>query len=267
MKQAILISIVVGGVAGAGSAFLASNLCVPCADKTGLEGTDALSPGLAGSELPDQLAALTRENAKLAERITHLEARQLQATTNVIERAPALANPEVPAGLEERLAALESALTTSTGAVAKNLPAAIDDRLAAIKAEEERQEEQERAERRLERTDERIVEMTRELGLDANQAISMRGILLDQEAKRDQMMSEMREGRGNFGDNPREAFMAVRQEFDARVAQVLTPDQFTKYQEQNPSFGRRGFEFGAGRGDRDGGDRGGARPAPVQTEN
>ena len=128
--------------------------------------------------------------------------------------------------------------------------------------EKQRQEREERrtaeAEKRLE---DKLGKMQSELGLDVNQVASLRTIYQEQDAKRTELWSNMRNGEMNMG---REEIMALRntmrEELTQSVQGVMTAGQFQLYEENGyENTGGRWGGGGRGRGGQGGGGRGGGR--------
>lgn len=257
MKQAILISVLAGAVAGAGGAMVTTILSTPV--ETGREAAPTLvDEGVAA--VRREIEELRRDNGELRERLKLLEDGPLASAP---AREPA--EPAKSADYEEleaKYADLKAALEASPGGVPEVLRTTVRSEVQSLRDEEERQREVEREARRLERVDERLTELTETLGLDALQVKEMREVLLAESTRRDALMQTMRDGGGDWAAT-RQEVETLRTEIDARLTQILTPLQFEKYQESGGSgFGPRGRGgFFDRRGGRDG-EGGGAGNGP-----
>lgn len=127
-----------------------------------------------------------------------------------------------------------------------------------IREQERLQREAERKIREGERTEERIAQLTTELGLDVRQQSEFRRFFEEQNTKRTEMMDQMRNG-GAGGDRQamRETFQKLRDEANADLQTFLSGDQYERYQASNQDFG--GFGGGPGGGRRGGGGGGGGQ--------
>jgi hypothetical protein len=248
MKQVILIAVLAGAVAGVGASMVTSVLTMP------VQSTDRGSAALVddgSGQLRKDLTELRDENRQLWERVRFLEETQAAAGP---PRMPARSSEPVDlAALEREVEQLKAALVGAPGDVSPATFTQVHAALASIEAEKEREREIEREARRIERVDQRMTQLTETLALDAFQSKQLRNVLLDESTRRDQLLNQMRE-QGDFA-NAREEMRAFRDEIEASVSQILTPDQMEKYKESG------GGDFGRGRGGffqgRDGGGRGG----------
>ena len=117
--------------------------------------------------------------------------------------------------------------------------------------EQERQERNERrAQQMIERTEERAQEIAEQLELPAGTAQELTNILVESAQARTDMWTMVRAGefdRGEMRDMMREA----RDETNAQVQNILTADEYKKYEEIQQNDRGRGFGgFGGGRNNR-----------------
>ena len=132
--------------------------------------------------------------------------------------------------MKKSLFSLLAALTLTVGtALAQTTPATDQNREA--RGERMNQTPEERATRESER-------MTKELGLNPDQAARIKSINMSRD-------EEMRANRGQMRDEAnrdqmREQMQASRARYDAQYKEVLTADQYTKYAAMQNNRGRRG---------------------------
>jgi hypothetical protein len=163
MQNTILISILVGALAGIGGAFLTQTLLSPPsspADESvsGMapereDGTDALTL---------QLAELKRENEGLAYRLSALEN---LSTDSGRQELPTSDSAEL-AELQKQVVRLATALDNPTSVEAVSLRNAVGVALEDIRSSEEEDRQQEQEEREVRRMDERMERLKKDLGLD-----------------------------------------------------------------------------------------------------
>ena len=187
------------------------------------------------------LAALRERLDALDVRLASLEARPVATSS----RAPVAALSAEDEAFEEQLRELAGALPEIHATVSKAL---LD-----IREAEEREREEARRMRELERVEERVAELTTQLGLGTGQARELRDVLIDTELRRGELRDELRAGGGGWGE-ARTQFETLRDESDARLKSVLTADQYAQYQEDDRSR-FRGFGGGPGGPGGDGGGR------------
>lgn len=205
----------------------------------------------AGEPLEQVLARLD----ELGERLSVLESRP---ATSSISRAPVEALSADEEALQEDLRELVGALKTEDGSLPTDFHATVTRALSDIREAEERERDEARQARDLERMEERISELTTDLGLGTGQANQLRTVLIDTETRRDQMRDQMRESGMGWND-ARGMFEGLRNETNTRLQEIFTPDQYMQYQESNNDRfrGWGGGGGGGGRGNDSGGDGGG----------
>ena len=243
----LLIALVAGGLAGAGSAFLVRT---PEPAKS-----DRLTAASPGGGTGHEIAELRAKNSELEDRL-HLLERQLAmqqgSRSSAVTEDPSSAAQLDVEGLEELLASLNTPDKPAPAGLAMMVERAIED-----KEERERQErDAERQAQREQRLDERMNEMAEQLGLDQGQKSSVRTALLERDEARTQFFESMRNG-GGFGagmdrDGMRTAMEEISNKANMTIQGSLSPAQYEQYQEEfsDSGFGRGGW--GGGRG----GDRG-----------
>jgi len=207
--------------------------------------TAAESPGLGSSVLSRALDDLRMENAALTQRLAMLEARlaELQSTRTPVATAGEERRAERPAD-DAPDAALHSGATLD---VTPAFVASVGKALDAIKAKEEAEREVKRKELQAQRIEERVARLQQELGLTNRQSSDLRTALIAQDDKREALFTSMRDGVGDPRDL-RESFRVIRDETNATLQAVLTPEQFNDYVQRDDSdFGRRGPPDFAGR--------------------
>ena len=206
---------------------------------------EAVVPGASTEELAETLAVLSSEIAALNGRLAALEARPAAVPPREAVAEPVLTAAD-DAAFEEELRALVAALKADGGAPAA-LESTVERALENIREQEELERDVAREERRLERLDERVAQWTTELGLGTGQANDLRAALLENDVRRDAVRDQIRE-QGDWR-SARDLMDEVQRETSARLQQILTADQFTKYTELNEeSFGRWGNDAPRRRG-------------------
>jgi protein CpxP len=103
--------------------------------------------------------------------------------------------------------------------------------------------------------DRRAEMMQKRLGLSGDQTAQVKAILIDEQAK----MEALRANASPGSANPRGQGMALRQEEDAKIEAILTPDQKAKYEEMKAQQRERMQE----RRQRQGGDEPAPPPPPA----
>lgn len=106
--------------------------------------------------------------------------------------------------------------------------------------------------------DRRAEMMQKRLGLSGDQTAQVKAILIDEQAK----MEALRANASSGSANSRGQGMALRQEEDAKIEAVLTPDQKAKYEEMKAQQRERMQE----RHQRQGGDEPAPPPPPAPQE-
>jgi hypothetical protein len=191
-------------------------------------------------ELRDQISALQAANDSLRHQFD-LQASGLAQLTERLSQAPPPPGSELSFG------------DMPTGqAFDAQVNAAIDQR----EADRDVERATARRERDEERTARRVERLAEELGLDSSQTAQFATILEDVATKRSDYFAEIREnGWENIDrDEMRSTMEEMREDEYSQIEGVLTPEQFTQYQES--SSNERGG-FGGGGGNRGGGNRGG----------
>ena len=221
--------------------------------------TSAAELGLLRAELRDlraELAGLKAANEDLALRLASVEARPavVQPRTPVAEAAPQMEE------VRELVTALQQ-----PDANAPQLETFVLDVLDQKEEREEAARRERREQARAERLDLRMGELTEALGLSPYQADEMRTILAGESARRDALITQMRES-GDFDRRAmRESMETVRGEVHGALETVLTPEQLDAYQALDRGPGRGGPDGGGRRGGQQGrqggsgGNRGGGR--------
>ena len=261
-QELFLASGVIALVAGAGAALAtrafdggSSRAVGP---RTEAHESAAESPALGSSVLSREFDDLRMENAALSERLAALEARlaELQGTRTPVATAREESRTERLADDAPDAVLRDGSALEVTPAFVASVGRALDE----IKAKEEAEREAKRKELQAQRIEERVTRLQQELGLTNRQASDLRTALIAQDDKREALFVGMRDGVGDPRDL-RESFRVMREETNATLQTVLTPDQFNGYlQREDFDFGRRGPDFGGG--NRPGGDppRDGTRP-------
>lgn len=245
-----LVPVLAAALASAGTAFLMSM------SAEGLPPERAES--LALEPLRLELTRIEQDNMLLRRRLEDLEnlAWTQPAVHDERADAPRPLVDENLLALQQKVDALTMALqdasvSSGDGPFVDSVEAAMQ----ILREREEKQRDAERAQLVAERIDERIAELTAELGLDNWQQTQMRTLYNEASAERGKVFETARSS-GDFG-GMRDAMRAVDAATDSQLAGILSPGQLTSFQELGgmdlgfgfPGGGRRGF----------GGDR---TPAP-----
>ncbi len=250
MKNTILISVLVGALAGASSSLMTSAFVSTASPgdegARSLEGLNPPQPGDAEG-IMEQLIALRRQGDELAMRLTALESARAGRAREVV----AGAESEDYAQLQQDIADLAAALKNPQSAQAAGLRNSVRFAMEQLREEENAEREREREGRDIARIDERLAELQSKLGLDQVQMKSMREVLLTESTKRTELFQEMRGG-GMDRQTIRAAMGELRDETKASLSNILTPMQLEDYAELDNGgrFGGRGD--GGGRGGREG---------------
>jgi gas vesicle protein len=244
----LLIALVAGGLAGAGSAFLVRT---PESVKS-----DRHTPAAPGAGAGHEIADLRAKNVDLEERLRLLErqlAMQADSRSSAVNETPnSVAQLDVE-GLAELLASLNEPDKPAPAGLATMVERAIED-----KEEREQQErDAERQAQREQRLDERMNEMADKLGLDQGQKNSLRTSLLERDEARGEFFESLRNGGGGFGagmdrDGMRTAMEEITNKSNMAIQSSLSPAQYEQYQEEysDSGFGRGGWGGGRGGSDR-----------------
>lgn len=242
-----LVVVLVGALAGAVAGAVSATLLRPTDGAPRIVAEE----GLQVAALERSLDELTRENARLGERLRMLEDRPAIAAP--AREAVVAARPEA-VELEEELQTLAAALRDPRGDMPENFRQSVDSALRSIREEEERAREEERRERYEQRLDERLAELSVELGLTQYQSGQLRTVMLDINDKRDALMSSAREE----GDwmSVRDGMRDLRSQSEASLRQVLDIRQYEQFMNGSGGALLRGGGFpGFGGDDRRGRDR------------
>jgi hypothetical protein len=243
-------NLLAAGITGlvAGSVACAAVLLIALPSSNEQQGPKTLTS--TGSELPTDLAAAVQQiDANQALLRDTFEMRQTGLEQRLDEVVAMLNRREVAASsvADEMELAGEGA-----DAVAALVPG--DPQFeTAVAAAITRIEEREAAER--------AAELAASLGLNAYQQTEMRTLMIDNNAKTEEMRDKMRSGEIDRTEI-RDSFEAIRTEMDEALAGFLTPAQYDQYKEENSNRWGGGFGGGGGgRGNRDtGGGPGGGAP-------
>lgn len=194
----------------------------------------------AGGDLSTQVAALQRTSDELTAALDALSLRfttlEMQAQGDSREAAHA-AEPEE---MTEELAELAAALSSKEGS-----PRLFDDWLEGqLAAREEAKREARRTEVQTRLDDmlaERIDDLAERLELAPHQTTEVQGILSNSIVEVSSILAE--------ADSPIDIMRGmapIQKERNAQLEAVLTPEQFSSFQEEESSFRRQGFPFGGG---------------------
>lgn len=182
-----------------------------------------------------------------------VQALQLELLTQADRESDGAGAPEPLAAshnelqsVQKQIAALSERLEgdSATPFAIETVSAALD----AIREREDKERDERREAERLERAQERLEQLTKELGLDGYQQGQVQLLMADSDVKRDEIMGKARDS-GDFG-GLRDSFDSLRTEMETRLGTFLTPSQLSKLEELG---GTRSIS-GWGRGP--GGDRG-----------
>ena len=91
--------------------------------------------------------------------------------------------------------------------------------------------------------EQRIERMSTDLNLTDAQKTKLKAVFEDQTKK----MRELREDTNLSQEQRQEKMRAFREENDKKMKEILTPDQFEKWQKQREQFGKRGERKGEGK--------------------
>lgn len=225
--------------------------------------TAAVEPG--ADDLRGEIAALRAENAELQARLDEIAMRQ-----ELLERRPAAAETRrepVPSGdeiaVDEKLRQLVAALENPALAPASGIESLVLDVLET----KEQQEEYDRAERRRqlteERVQERVLELTEQLGLDSRQANEMHRVLTEEQLGREKLFLDMRDDGVFDRRTMRDGMREIRETTHTELQAILSPGQLEDYEslEERRFFGGPpGGPFGSRDRSAAGRDAGGTEP-------
>jgi len=212
--------------------------------------------------LREELSSLRASTGELVEELRSLDERltamELVASTSKGPREPVAleAALEDSAVLENLAAALESGQAGSSNEL-QNL---VLDVIASKEEADRLEREGKRLQATQDRVNERVERYRDELGLDSRQANDMARVLVEEELKRDELFSQMREGGGMGRESIREGMMEIRDVSRDELSRILTPEQYDGYVEMS-DWRRGGRDRGPDPGGRGGGGgrRGGGR--------
>ena len=212
--------------------------------------------------LREELSSLRASTGELVEELRSLDERltamELVASTSKGPREPVAleAALEDSAVLENLAAALESGQAGSSNEL-QNL---VLDVIASKEEADRLEREGKRLQATQDRVNERVERYRDELGLDSRQANDMARVLVEEELKRDELFSQMREGGGMGRESIREGMMEIRDVSRDELSRILTPEQYDGYVEMSEwrGGGRERGPHPGGRGG-GGGRRGGGR--------
>lgn len=253
MKNTILITVLVGALAGASSSLLTRALSSPPgAEASTPGGSLGLAPGGTSdsAELGEQLATLQRRNGELEMRLAALEASGASSS----REAMGTQSGEDVAKLQQDIADLAAALNDPKSAQSMGLRKSVRSAMEQIKEEDDAVRQQQREDRDLARIDERLTDLQDKLGLDQVQKRSMREVLLAENTKRSEMFSAMRNG-GMDRTEIRSSMEELRTETKTSLGNILSPMQLEDYEkiESESRWGGGNRGGGGGRGGRGGG--------------
>jgi hypothetical protein len=221
--------------------------------------------------LEEQVAALRDGQARLRDEIelrqTGIEQRldeivSRMTRVDVTARQP-VESDDAPAAS----AALVADELASSGALIADpqFETAVAAAIERIEQRERAEAEEARRQRELDQIEERLASMRTTLGLDGYQETQMRTIMIENLDKANAMRDAMRND-SMSRDEIRDAFTGLRTGMEEAVAGVLSPSQYTQFQEQFSrsfgGFGDRGNRGGGGGGPGGGGFLGGGGAAP-----
>ena len=214
----------------------------------------------ADAELLAAIESLRGETRGLIDRVESLEMNADLAPVGMASAPRSVAGAsrsDIESIVKDVLGSIDTADGTTVAATPA-MQAAVESVLDMREERERLEREQKRAEAQVQRMEDRLAKLQTDLGLDQNQVNSMRTILQDEEVRRDDMRTKMREARdgGNMdmGD-VRQMWTDMRTETNTAVQGVLSPSQYEQYQEsqQNDRWGGRqrgGTDAGGGGGRR-----------------
>lgn len=252
-------NLLAAGITGlvTGSVACAAVLLIALPSSTEQQGPTSLTS--TGSELPTDLAAAVQQiDANQALLRDTFEMRQTGLEERLDEVVAMLNRREVAASsvANEMELASDAAADPLAGALVAGDPqfeTAVADAISRIEEREDAERAAAREVRDAERMEERIAELSASLGLNAYQETEMRTLMIDNNAKTEEMRDKMRSGEIDRTEI-RDSFDGLRTEMDEALAGFLNPAQYDQYKEENSSrFGG----FGGGRGNRDAGGGGG----------
>jgi len=237
----IAAALAAGGVAAVGTATL-------MAPETAAEASDSSPSAQAIDSLRHEVQRLADEQSQMTSKLQTLELRMTAANTSGNGEVQPLAGtaPEL-AELQQQVAQLNARVgggDTGEPMVIETVSAALEQ----IRDQEDADRRKARDEARAERTEERLAELTEELGLDSYQQGKMSGVMTTYGESRDSIMESARES-GDFG-GLRDSFEALHGQISENLAGFLTPSQIEMLDGMG---GTRSLGGGGGRGGGPGG--------------
>ena len=248
MSNTLSIVIAASVFAGGVGAVATTALISPGTNADPADGTVAT----ADAELLAAVDVLREANRTLVDRIEALElgAELAPVGFGASRTAASVDRSEIEGIVKDVLGSLD----TGDGVVAATpaMQAAVESVLDMREDRERQEREAKRAEAQAKRMEDRIAKLQTDLGLDQNQTNSMRTILQDEDVRRDDMRTQMREARdsGNMDmGNMRQIWTDMRDVTNQAVQGVLNPTQYDQYQESqsNNRWGGRGAASDSGR--------------------
>jgi hypothetical protein len=254
MKNILLVAALAGALGGVAATVATKAVSSVPAGGTSEESV-ALSPGGSGTddELRSQLEALKRENDKLALRLAAVELRKDSRREEIVGEGG-----QNLSALQEQIAELAAALKNPQSAQAAGLRTMVATAMEEVRDMESEERRLEREQRDIERIRERMDEYATKLGLNAVQKQSMQNVLVDENARRNELFTTMRDGNADRSDI-RTTFTTLRDETTAKLSNILTPIQLEDYNSMSDDRGGRFFGGGPGPGGGGRGGRGGAQ--------
>ncbi len=199
------------------------------------------APAPASPAPPAVLAGEDRELLQdLASRLSVVEgdlaAVSQRLAEGVASGRTALPDPtSVPAGLSpDEADAWQRAAVAAEWLSQEDFQAAVAQAILEKEKQEEAEREAARLERRQRQHEQRMARLTEELALAPEQAEQVSDILWEADQKRDRVFREMRET-GGWADREtlRATFTELNEERNARLSEVLTPEQMQQYEESS----------------------------------
>jgi hypothetical protein len=160
--------------------------------------------------------------------------------------------------MDDDLRALAAALVDPNAPLPAGLRETVSDVLTDIRADEERERREQAEEARRTLLEERLGVLAKDLGLAAYQTDELRTLATRQMERMSEVFEDSRSG-GDF-TTARDTMRALRDEAQADLARILTPEQLQRFEDERMGRGLFGFGppgfFGGGEGRGPGGNRG-----------
>lgn len=195
---------------------------------------------LPGQDADGSLSELTDQVRVLAQRIEMLE-----NTDSLGTRRPT-GEMAMSAFTEEQLQEAVAAVITGSpdqGTMRTMIANTLED----LRTQEEIQKDMEREQRRLDQLQSRVDRVAEKLGLYPDQSTALYDIYADSDEKRNTLRDDMRNGTADF-TTIRESMRAIGDEADVALQGLLSPEQYTQYEEENLGGGGGRGGGGGGRG-------------------